>query len=188
MKRILLIVLALLLFASTFLPMNVSAAETTAPLSHFETPYEAQNENEVSVTAQNENARYGERYVQTVVDYDDDVVITRKADNQNPGGTCVDGGLYIDPDGGDPMNISIPVGWGSVYVAITPGSLSNNGSAVGVYVRFPDSNKYYHVYGEHHYLVERVRVDEYRGTELISTYYITRTTLIKTRWYTVEVT
>lgn len=167
MKRTLSLVLALFMLISIVSPLTVSAS-------------------------QNENARYGERVVYTVVD-DDVKVVTRKVSDQRPEGTSISsedgqtGGVIINPEGGSPVNLSLSVGWGYVSVSVTPGSLNSSGSVLGYYVPFPKNDTYYHVYGDHTYLIERLYVEEYRGVELISSYYLNRVTLTKSRWYAVEV-
>lgn len=163
MKRIVSLALALFLLISIVPPLDVSAT-------------------------QNENARYGERTEVTVIK-SETVVKDTKVAGQLEGGYSfpTGGGMYVSPNAGGLTSISLTVPWTVVSFSIAPGSISGVYIAGGVLVNFPENSNYYHVYGRRTYVVEYVYVEEYRGVELINSYYMTRHRLVSTQWRTVEV-
>ena len=114
------------------------------------------------------------------------VTANLKVDGQTNGGNAFPdgGGLIINPSGGLIQSISVSLSGKSFSISVTPGRISTTPKATDVYVEFPKDSIRRYVYCMRDYLVEYLFVEEYRGTELISTFYTTRTTLLGTTWYT----
>lgn len=188
-KRTLTVILTLLLFISTALPANVFASEPTTiypttPAALFDASHEAQDESEVYTTLQNENARYGERTVATIIATETSTIKV-KPSGQPSGGYCFPegGSVNIVKGTGTPTTISIGLAWEWFSFSITPGTVRTGSTVDSISVNIPANNNYYHVYGEFEYEFNRVRVDEYQYTELINTYYKTTYRLISEKWY-----
>lgn len=159
MKRIISFALALLLLIALLPPLNASASE-------------------------NEKYRYGEVPVVTVLKSETVVKHVKVAGQLDGGiGFLSGGSMYVDTDGGVSTTINIPVSWVTLSLSVKPGKLYSSPVSGGVQVNFPADSNYYHVYCKRTYTVEYVRVDEYRGSEILSTYYLTRYNLDSMQFY-----
>ena len=95
--------------------------------------------------------------------------------------------MYVDPDAGTSVNLSLSVSWTVLNISVKPGRLYDNPVSGGVGVNFPADSNHYHVYCRRKYVVEYIYVEEYRGTEIISTYYLTRHRLLSAQYYLKQV-
>ena len=131
-------------------------------------------------TSGNENARYGEREVWTVLDTEEVVIDTRPTGQPSGGYSfTTGGGVYVNTSGGPDLSVSVSLAWDSSFsISLNAGYVSTSASVGGIFVTFPASTTHQIVRLRHTYKLEYLKVDCYQGPTYINTYYITRNTLL----------
>ena len=185
MKKYLSLLLIFVLLA-TSLPFNAFAESVESDNTFVEDGityyriWENPNPAEELFTSPNHNARYGEREECEIVQSEIKYITTTPIGQPSSGYRFPDygGAVYIDTSGGPDISVSVSVSWAdSVSISLNAGLATTSATSAGMAVNFPPSTNYHIVQLLHTYTVNRIKVYTYRGTDLLSTYYITNYSL-----------
>lgn len=118
--------------------------------------------------------KYGEREEVTVLKREETTVETTPSGQPRDGFSFPAAGssVLISKTGGPTVEVSLSVSWKIFTVSIGAGFVADHPSISTITVNIPADNNYYRVKLVHTYLVEHLRVEQYRYNEHIGTAYV----------------